>query len=54
MGGSTAWSVGSVSASATPHQLSKGIKDNPTDHWRDITGFNGDLDGRDMRRCAGC
>src|ERR1700687_915975 len=47
LGGSTAWSVGSVSASATPHQLRKGIKDNPADHWRDMAGFNGDLDGRD-------
>jgi succinate dehydrogenase/fumarate reductase flavoprotein subunit len=47
LGGSTAWSVGSVSASATPHQLRKGIKDNPFDHWRDMAGFNGDLDGRD-------
>jgi succinate dehydrogenase/fumarate reductase flavoprotein subunit len=47
LGGSTAWSVGSVSASATPHQLRKGIKDNPLDHWRDMAGFNGDLDGRD-------
>jgi succinate dehydrogenase/fumarate reductase flavoprotein subunit len=47
LGGSTAWSVGSISASATPHQLRKGIKDNPQDHWRDMAGFNGDLDGRD-------
>ena len=47
LGGSTAWSVGSVSASATPHQLRKGIKDNPQDHWRDMAGFNGDLDDRD-------
>jgi succinate dehydrogenase/fumarate reductase flavoprotein subunit len=47
LGGSTAWSIGSVSASATPHQLGKGIKDSPGDHWRDMAGFNGDLDGRD-------
>jgi len=45
--GSTAWSVGSVSASATPHQIRKGIADRPEDHWRDMAGFNGDLDGRD-------
>src|SRR5882724_9273068 len=47
LGGSTAWSIGSVSASATPHQLRKGIKDRPEDHWRDMAEFNGDLDRRD-------
>lgn len=47
LGGSTAWSIGSVSASATPHQLGAGIKDRPEDHWRDMAGFNGDLDPRD-------
>jgi fumarate reductase flavoprotein subunit len=47
LGGSTAWSIGSVSASATPHQLRRGIKDRPEDHWRDMAGFNGVLDRRD-------
>ena len=47
LGGSTAWSIGSVSASLTPHQLAKGIKDRPEDHWRDMAGFNGPLDNRD-------
>lgn len=47
LGGSTAWSVGSVTASDTPHQRAKGIADNPQDHWRDMAGFNGDLDPRD-------
>lgn len=47
LGGSTAWSVGSISASATPHQLAKGIQDCPEDHWRDMAGFNGALDNRD-------
>ena len=47
LGGSTAWSIGSVSASATPHQLRKGIKDRPEDYWRDMAGFNGNLDPRD-------
>jgi succinate dehydrogenase/fumarate reductase flavoprotein subunit len=46
-GGSTAWSIGSVSASSTPHQLRKGIKDCPEDHWRDMADFNGELDPRD-------
>jgi succinate dehydrogenase/fumarate reductase flavoprotein subunit len=47
LGGSTAWSIGSISASATPHQLAKGIQDRPEDHWRDMAGFNGTLDNRD-------
>lgn len=47
LGGSTAWSIGSISASATPHQIAKGIKDRPEDHWRDMAGFNGSLDNRD-------
>lgn len=45
--GSTAWSIGSVSASATPHQIRKGIVDRPEDHWRDMARFNGDLNARD-------
>jgi fumarate reductase flavoprotein subunit len=47
LGGSTAWSIGSVTASGTPHQARNGIDDNPQDHWRDMAGFNGDLDARD-------
>jgi succinate dehydrogenase/fumarate reductase flavoprotein subunit len=47
LGGSTAWSVGSVTASGTPHQARKGIDDTPAEHWRDMAGFNGDLDARD-------
>lgn len=47
LGGSTAWSIGSVTATGTPHQLRKGIVDSATDHWRDMAGFNGDLDPRD-------
>jgi fumarate reductase flavoprotein subunit len=47
LGGSTAWSVGSVTATGTPHQARKGIDDNSQDHWRDMAGFNGDLDARD-------
>jgi succinate dehydrogenase/fumarate reductase flavoprotein subunit len=47
LGGSTGWSVGSVTASATPHQSRKGIEDSPEDHWRDMALFNGDLDTRD-------
>lgn len=47
LGGSTAWSVGSITASDTPHQHAKGVADNPQDHWRDMAAFNGDLDPRD-------
>jgi succinate dehydrogenase/fumarate reductase flavoprotein subunit len=46
-GGSTAWSIGSVTASQTPHQARNGIVDSPQDHWRDMADFNGALDGRD-------
>ncbi len=47
LGGSTAWSIGSISASGTPHQRRKGILDRPEDHWRDMAAFNGSLDNRD-------
>jgi fumarate reductase flavoprotein subunit len=47
LGGSTAWSIGSISASATPQQIRKGIKDCPEDHWADMPLFAGDLQPRD-------
>jgi fumarate reductase flavoprotein subunit len=47
LGGSTAWSVGSVTASGTPHQQRAGIDDSSEAHWRDMAAFNGDLDKRD-------
>jgi len=47
LGGSTAWSIGSVTATETPHQARAGIIDKPADHWRDMAGFNGALDNRD-------
>ena len=46
-GGSTAWSIGSVSASQTPHQHAQGIADTPEAHWEDMPGFAGDLADRD-------
>ncbi len=46
-GGSTAWSIGSVTSSGTPHQRRRGIVDSPADHWADMPGFAGDLAGRD-------
>jgi len=42
LGGSTAWSVGSVTASQTPHQRARGIQDDPQSHWEDMPGFAGD------------
>lgn len=47
LGGSTAWSIGSVSATATPHQIRKGIKDGPDGHYEDMPGFAGPLANRD-------
>jgi fumarate reductase flavoprotein subunit len=46
-GGSTSWSIGSVSASQTPHQRAQGIDDTPQAHWEDMPGFAGDLADRD-------
>jgi succinate dehydrogenase/fumarate reductase flavoprotein subunit len=47
LGGSTAWSIGSITATGTPHQLRRGIADNPADHWADMPGFAGALAPRD-------
>jgi fumarate reductase flavoprotein subunit len=46
-GGSTAWSIGSVSSSGTPHQRRAGIADNAADHCADMPGFAGELAARD-------
>jgi len=43
LGGSTAWSVGSISATCTEHQLRKGIKDYPQHHLEDLKLFSGTL-----------
>ena len=40
LGGSTARSVGSISATNTPHQLRNGIRDCPQDHLEDLRRFN--------------
>jgi fumarate reductase flavoprotein subunit len=47
LGGSTSWSIGSITSTGTPHQRRKGIDDNPADHWADMPGFAGDLASRD-------
>jgi len=52
LGGSTAWSVGSVTASQTPHQRARGINDDPQSHWEDMAAFAGDgrPDNDELRR----
>ncbi len=47
LGGSTAWSIGSVTATQTPHQRRQGIADDPAAHWADMPGFAGELAPRD-------
>jgi fumarate reductase flavoprotein subunit len=47
LGGSTAWSIGSVTSTGTPHQLRQGIQDRPEDHYADMPLFAGALAGRD-------
>ena len=39
IGGSTGRSVGSITATNTPHQLRKGILDSPEDHYEDMALF---------------
>jgi fumarate reductase flavoprotein subunit len=47
LGGSTYWSIGSVTATATPHQIAKDIKDGPDGHYADMPDFAGPLAQRD-------
>jgi len=47
LGGSTAWSVGSITATGTPHQIRQGLQDRPQDHFDDMPLFAGELAGRD-------
>lgn len=47
LGGSTAWSIGSISATRTPHQRARGIEDDPQAHWEDMPAFAGALAERD-------
>ena len=39
VGGTTVWSVGSISASNSPHQIRSGIQDSPLHHWEDMPLF---------------
>jgi fumarate reductase flavoprotein subunit len=47
LGGSTAWSIGSITSSGTPHQIQHGIQDQPEDHYEDMPLFAAELAGRD-------
>ena len=48
LGGTTAWSVGSITTSASPHQRAIDIYDTPDDHYADMALFHGErLKGRD-------
>jgi len=47
LGGSTAWSIGSITSSGTPHQIRNGIDDRPQDHYDDMSLFAPELASRD-------
>ena len=49
LGGSTAWSVGSVSVNRSPHQRQAGIDDSSQAHFEDMEQFAGALANRDNR-----
>ncbi|MEE8444510.1 MAG: FAD-dependent oxidoreductase [Alphaproteobacteria bacterium] len=47
LGGTTAWSIGSFTATQTPQQLAAGIEDSPDEHFADMPKFSGKLADRD-------
>ncbi|MEC7488947.1 MAG: FAD-dependent oxidoreductase [Pseudomonadota bacterium] len=47
LGGTTAWSIGSFTATQTPHQFSSGIEDGPDEHFADMEKFAGEDAHRD-------
>jgi succinate dehydrogenase/fumarate reductase flavoprotein subunit len=49
LGGSTAWSVGSISITNSPHQRRQGIQDSPDEHFADLELLAGPLANRDNR-----
>jgi succinate dehydrogenase/fumarate reductase flavoprotein subunit len=49
LGGSTAWSVGSISATNTPQQRAAGIVDHPDAHFEDLETLAGPMANRDNR-----
>jgi len=47
VGGMTSWSVGTLTATNTPHQIRAGIKDTPDEHFQDLELHAGHLAPRD-------
>ena len=47
VGGMTSWSVGTLTATNTPHQLRAGIRDTPAEHFEDLALHAGKLAPRD-------
>lgn len=47
LGGSTAWSIGSITTTGSPHQRRRRIVDTADDHFTDMPLFAGDLADRD-------
>ncbi len=50
LGGSTAWSVGSMSITNSPHQQRRGIQDTPQAHFEDLELLAGQYAPRDNLR----
>ena len=50
LGGTTAWSIGSFTATRTPQQLAAGVDDSPDEHFADMPKFAGPLAARDNER----
>src|SRR5687768_5314897 len=50
LGGSTAWSVGSMSITNSPHQQRRGIQDTPQAHFEDLEVLAGQYATRDNRQ----
>jgi succinate dehydrogenase/fumarate reductase flavoprotein subunit len=49
LGGSTAWSVGSISVNGSPHQRRAGLRDSADAHFEDLETLAGTLAHRDNR-----
>lgn len=50
LGGTTAWSIGSFTATRTPQQLAAGVSDSPDEHFADMPKFAGPLAARDNEK----
>lgn len=52
LGGTTAWSIGSISATRTRLQRAAGVEDSPEEHYRDMPRFHKDArpDNEQLRR----